>query len=238
VRRLVKARVVRRVLIPAASVVFSAGILLSAILYYWDKPKVDLKRAVISNLARPTDNPRGYLAAGAGIALCGVLLIPAAVWFFRVLRGLHAGVAAGGLWLFGAGLAGAIFIGCMSPFQDAYSDVHIYVAYATFLLMWAGTLVWMVMVTLASWRSARGRGLLAAVIVEACVAAFVLYLSVSLVLPFGPDFFNDRSLLRSAALCEWVLCAGNVIYLFILGAAVERIENVSVTASAAHAQSR
>lgn len=231
-------RTVRRILIPAASAAFFAGILLSALLYYADKSAVDLRRAVISNLARPTDNPRGYLAAGVGMALCGLLLAPAALWFFRVLRRLRAGAAAFGLWLFAAGLAGAVFIGCMSPFQDAYSDVHIYVAYATFLLMSAGTLVWMIMVTVANLRAGRGRALLAALIVQACIAAFVLYLTVGMVFPFGPDFFDDRSFLRSSTLCEWVLCAGNVVYLFILGAAVERIEKLPVNGRGASAQSR
>jgi hypothetical membrane protein len=234
VNLLANARVVRRVLIPAASLAFFAGIVLSAVLYYSDKPVVDLKRSVISNLARPTDNPSGYLAAGAGMALCGLLLAPAALWFFRVLRGLHAGIAAAGLSLFGAGLAGAVFIGCMSPFEDAYSDVHIYVAYATFVLMAAGTLVWMAMVT----RASRRRGLVAALIVEAFVAAFLLYLTVGMVFPSGPDFFDDRSLVRSAALCEWVLCVGNVTYLSILGAAVERIEKLSASGRGARARSR
>ena len=231
---LADARTVRRVLIPVASAAFYAGIMISALLYYADKPAVDLRRSVISNLARPTDNPRGYLAAGAGIALCGLLLAPAALWFFRVLRCLHAGVAAVGLGLFGGGLAGAVFIGVMSPFEDAYSDVHIYVAYATFLLMAAGTLVWMAMATRAS-RSGR---LLAAFIVQAGVALFVLYLTVGMVFPFGPDFFDDRNLLHSATVCEWALCAGNVVYLFILGAAVERIEKISANTPDARARSR
>ncbi|HKE27187.1 MAG TPA: hypothetical protein VKB88_32755 [Bryobacteraceae bacterium] len=235
---LARGRVARRVLIPAATVVFSAGILLSAVLYYSDKPAVDLKRAVISNLARPTDNPRGYLAAGFGMAFCGLLLIPAALWFYRVLGGLRAGAAALGLWLFGAGLSGAVFIGFMAPFQDAYSGVHIYVAYATFLFMALGTLVWMAMATRASLRAGGGRGLLAALIAEAMGAAFLLYMTAGMVVPFGPDFFDDSSLPRSAAVCEWVLCAGNVIYLFILGAAVERVEALTTGAEAASAQSR
>jgi hypothetical protein len=233
VTRLANPRTVRRTLIPAAGAVFFAGILVSALVYFHDQPAVDLRRAIISNLARPTDNPHGYLAAGTGMALCGLLLMPAALWFFRVLRALRASVAALGLLMFGASLTGAVFIGVMSPFQDAYSDIHIYVAYATFLLMSAGTLVWMAMVALAS----RSRKLRAAFAVQAAVALFVLYLTVSMIFPFGPDFFNDRNFWRSGALCEWILCAGNVIYLFILAAAVERVE-LNAAGRAARVQSR
>jgi hypothetical protein len=230
-------RTVRLRLIPAASGVFVAGLVISAALYYPGKP-LDLRRAVISNLARPTDNPRGYLFAGIGMALCGLLLVPAALWFFRVLRRLGGGVAAAGLGLFGSGLAGAIFIGVMSPFEDAYSDVHIYVAYATFVLIAAGMLVWLTMATFAAQRAGRGRGLVAALALQACVMAFLLYLTVSMILPFGPDFFNEKSFLRSGAFCEWVLCGGNVAYLFILAAAVALVEGLPVTAPDARAQSR
>lgn len=206
-------RAVRRVFIPAGSLIFFAGLLLSAVIYYSDKP-FDFKRSVISNLARPTDNPHGYLAAALGIAGCGLLLVPAAIWFHRVLRTLHAGVAAAGLLLFGAGLAGSVFIGVMSPFQDAYSDIHIYVAYATFLLMSAGVMVWLTMATIRAFRAGRGGKLLIALIAQAWIMGFLLYLTVALVLPFGPDFFDDSSFFRTSAFCEWLLCAGNVTYLY------------------------
>ena len=221
------ARTVRRMLVPAAVTVFLAGLLLSAVLYYADKP-VDLKRAVISNLARPTDNPRGYLAAAAGMALGALLLLPAALWFFRVLRCIHTGAATAGLALFGAGLAGEIFIGVMSPFQDAYSDIHIYVAYATFVLMTAGILVWLAILAFAQRYTGRGRKLLAALVVQLCMMLFLLFLTLSMIFPFGPDFFDDKTFFRSAALCEWVLCAGNIAYLFILAAAVDGVASSAI----------
>jgi Protein of unknown function (DUF998) len=215
---LANARTVRRVLIPAAGAVFFAALIISAVPHYAGKP-MDLMRAVISDLASPEDNPHGYLIAAAGMAVCGLLLVPAAHWFFRVLRRIHSGVAAAGLLLFGSALAGQIAMGLMAPFESAYSDVHIYIAYFTFLMMAAGILVW-----LAAAVPARRR-VLAAAILQGCVVAFLIYLTAGLLFHTSAgDFFDNRDLFRSVAFCEWLLCVCNAAFLCLLAAATEFVE--------------
>ena len=100
---LLTARTVQRVLLPCSSLSFLAGMLISTVPYYAGQ-SIDLKRAILSNLSSYGDNPHGYLAADVGITLCGVLLLPVALWFFRGLRGVHRGLAAGGYcdWVDGA----------------------------------------------------------------------------------------------------------------------------------------
>jgi hypothetical protein len=222
VTRLANSRAVRRILIPAASFAFLAGLQLSAGIYYSGK-KLDLRRAAISNLARPADNPNGYLAAGAGITLCGLLLVPVGIWFFRVLRTRHSGAATVGLIFFVLGLTGAVFFGLMSPFEAAYSDVHIYIAYATFTFFTAGLVIWFVIATWARVRAGRGRWLAVALAIQAFVAILLLWVTVGMIFPHGINFFNDRTFSHSIALCEWVLCSGNMASLFLLAAAVEQL---------------
>ena len=74
-------RLVRRVFLPASCAVFF-GSLVVASLFYFSARLFDIKEAVISDLESPEDNPRGYGVAAAGIAVCGILLIPADTLFY------------------------------------------------------------------------------------------------------------------------------------------------------------
>ena len=220
-RTLLTARTVRRVLLPASSVSFLAGMLISTVPYYAGQA-IDLKRAILSNLSSYGDNPHGYLAADVGITLCGALLLPVALWFFRGLRGVHHGLAAAGALLFGAGLMAAIAIGVMGPFEQGYSALHIDLAYATFICMVAGMLV---LLGLAVWHGRQaggGRVLLVAEILLACMLVLLFYLLSGEWNPNG-NFFNDRSWFRSLALSEWALCGVNVGYLLLLANAVAAV---------------
>ena len=219
--RLVTAGIARHVLIPAGSLSFLGGMLIAAVPYYAGRA-IDLRRAVLSSLASHEDNPHGYLAADAGLAICAILLIPVALWFFRELRGVHRGLAAAGALLFGAGLMAAIAIGVTGPFEHGYSALHIDLAYATFIFMTAGMLV---LLSLAVWfelRAGRGRVLLVAEILLAGMLVLLFYMLAGESSP-GGNFFNDRSWFRSLALSEWALCGVNVGYLLLLANAVAAV---------------
>ena len=221
-RTLLTARTVRRVLLPASSVSFLAGMLISTVPYYAGQA-IDLKRAILSNLSSYGDNPHGYLAADVGITLCGALLLPVALWFFRGLRGVHRGLAAAGALLFGAGLMAAIAIGVMGPFEQGYSALHIDLAYATFIFAAAGMLI---LLGLAVWRARRaggGRGLLVMEVLLACLLALLFYLLAGESATHGKNFFDDKNFFRSLACGEWVLFGVNVVYLFVLANAVAEV---------------
>jgi len=77
---------------------------MSARSFYSGRP-VHLRDAMISGLLSPTDNPRGYVIASAGTALCGLLLLPVALVFYRRLSRLNRPLAMAGAFLFGLGAA-------------------------------------------------------------------------------------------------------------------------------------
>ena len=221
-RRLLTARTVRRVLLPASSLSFLAGMLISTVPYYAGQ-SIDLKRAILSNLSSHGDNPHGYLAADVGITLCGVVLIPVALWFFRGLRRVHRELAAVGSLLFGAGLMAAIAIGLMGPFEQGYSALHIDLAYATFLFAAAGMLVLLGLVVWRALRAGRGRALLVMEVLLACLLALLFYLLAGESATHGKNFFDDKNFFRSLACGEWVLFGVNVVYLFVLAHAVVEV---------------
>ena len=221
-RRLLTARTVQRVLLPVSSLSFLAGMLISTVPYYAGQ-SIDLKRAILSNLSSHGDNPHGYLAADAGITLCGVVLIPVALWFFRGLQRVHRGLAAAGSLLFGAGLMAAIAIGLMGPFEQGYSALHIDLAYATFLFAAAGMLVLLGLVVWRALRAGRGRALLVMEVLLACLLALLFYLLAGESATHGKNFFDDRHFFRSLACGEWVLFGVNVVYLFLLAHMVAEV---------------
>ena len=221
-RTLLTARTVQCVLLPASSVSFLAGMLISTVPYYAGQ-SIDLKRAILSNLSSHGDNPHGYLAADAGITLCGVVLIPVALWFFRGLQQVHRGLAAAGSLLFGAGLMAAIAIGLMGPFEQGYSALHIDLAYATFLFAAAGMLVLLGLVVWRALRAGRGRALLVMEVLLACLLALLFYLLAGESATHGKNFFDDRHFFQSLAFGEWVLFGVNVVYLFLLAHMVAEV---------------
>ena len=101
----------------------------------------DIKETVISDLESPEDNPRGYGAAAAGTAICGILLIPAATLFYSRLRVVRRKLALVGAALFAVGLSAAIAIGFLAPFTRDYTPLHIQLASAAFFGICSGTLV-------------------------------------------------------------------------------------------------
>jgi len=196
--------VVGRILLPASALLFLVGAGCSAIPYFAGHP-VDLKRAMISNLASPTDNPHGYLWIDLSTLLVAMLLAPVTVWLFRVYRRVNVTIAAGGSSLFGLGLAGAVLFSVRAPFEDGISEFHVYLAYAAFILTTAGTLLLLALATRLVLAGGGGRVLLAATLLHACVLAFLCYLLLG-ESRGGNNFFEDSSLLHSVALLEWLLC--------------------------------
>jgi len=165
----------RCVLIPASSLVFLAGLIISGTIFYRGKP-FDVEAAVISDLESPDENPHGYGAAAAGTAVAGVLLVPAAIMFYQRLRKDGPALALAGAALFAMGLGAAIAIGVLAPFTRGYSPLHIQLAFATFIGICGGASAW-----LFAARAAR-----VLVVFQSAVFLFLGYLY------FTPDFFQQR----------------------------------------------
>jgi len=213
-------RLVRRVFLPASFAVFFLGLAGSSAIFFQRRP-FDLKAAIISDLESPDENPRGYGAGAAGTAACGLLLAPAGLVFFDRLRAHSPKAVLAGALLFDGGIVAAAAIGLLAPFTHGYTPLHVQLAYAGFIGICAGTTV---LLPIAS-TPARGqiapnrswRRIAAAVsVLNGAVLLFLLYLY------FGPNFFDNKTLLTSLAFCEWMLCADCAVSLWILAGLVER----------------
>jgi len=207
----------------ASGLTFLVGMLVAAVPYYAGK-EINWKRAVLSDMASPGDNPRGYLVADGAVLLSGLLLVPVALWLCRVLCGLHRGAARTGAGLLMAGLAGVVAIGVTGPFVSGYSLSHIYLAYATFILAAIGMLVLLGLTT--RWELLRGssRGLLTMAVVKGLVVVFLLWLLAGEWKDTGQSFFDGSTLWQSLAFCEWALCVESFVCLAVLAGAAARVE--------------
>lgn len=208
-------RRVLRLFLPAGMAVFFLGHAGAAAIFFGGRPW-DAKAAILSDLESPVENPRGYRAGAAGTAACGLLLTPAAICFFERLRVYRRKWALAGGLLFGAGLAAATAIGLLAPFTRGYTPLHVQLAYAAFIGICAGTLIFLGIASVPA-RRARGRktaqGIAA---LNGAVLGFLLYLY------FGPEYFDNGRLLTSLAFCEWMLCADCAASLWLLAAVVAR----------------
>lgn len=205
----------RCVLIPASSLVFLAGLIISGTIFYRGKP-FDVEAAVISDLESPDENPHGYGAAAAGTAVAGVLLVPAAIMFYQRLRKDGPALALAGAALFAMGLGAAIAIGVLAPFTRGYSPLHIQLAFATFIGICGGASAW-----LFAARAAR-----VLVVFQSAVFLFLGYLY------FTPDFFSNDRLLTSLGFWEWMLCADCAVALWFLAGAVASLEKTTEASTA------
>jgi hypothetical protein len=200
-------RLVRRTLIPASYLVFFAGLILSGAIFFRGKA-FEPKSAIISDLASPDDNPRGYGASAAGTAIAGILLTPAAMMFYRRLRKGQPKLALAGAIMFALGLGAAVAIGILAPFTHGYTPVHIQLAYAAFIGICGGVLLHLIAARAA-------RGLIA---LQCAVLLFLVYLYV------GPELFTNDRLLTSLAFWEWVLCVDCAVGLWALACVIEGVD--------------
>jgi len=203
----------------AGCAAFFAGLLASSVIFFKGRP-FDPKAAIISDIQSSYENPRGYAAAAAGTALCGLMLAPAGVVCFARLRPFGRKWSVAGAVVFGVGLAAATAIGVLAPFTQGYTAVHIQLAYAAFTGICAGSLILLRVAAGAArdlsrgWRHlTMGFGAL-----NGAAVLFLLYLY------FGPDVLDNRTIWTSLAFCEWMLCADCAVSLWILAALVARIK--------------
>jgi len=185
-------------LILSSYLIFFGSMVMSARSFYSGRP-VHLRDAMISGLLSPTDNPRGYVIASAGTALCGLLLLPVALVFYRRLSRLNRPLAMAGAFLFGLGPLTAtsmIFIAA------EINDLHVYLAFAAYIFMTTGLMICLALASSATIKTGgiAGTLLLSLLVFLVAVLIFLVYLL------FTPDFFNDQSLLRNVAFCEWTIC--------------------------------
>src|SRR4051794_20260213 len=121
-----RSRTLLQTLILSSYLVFFGSMVISARSFYSGKP-VRLRDAMISGLLSHTDNPQGYRVASTGTALCGVLLLPVALVFYRALARHNRPLALAGSILFGLGPLSATSI---ILFASEINDLHVYLASA------------------------------------------------------------------------------------------------------------
>jgi hypothetical protein len=205
--RLKQPRFVLFAIIPAASLTFVLGLVIASIFFYAGR-SITLRDAVISNLDSPFENAHGYLAAAVGTAIAALLMTPVVRLFFvgfgRAQRRL-ASIGAGLMYL---GLAEAIAIGCMAPFADIYSALHIGLAFGTFIALCAGLAIFL---SVVAW-STKGRAVISLALLQWAALSVMAYML------FRPGFPPDRSFLTSLALLEWALCLVVVVSIAVLTA--------------------
>jgi len=218
-------RIVRRYLIPASYLIFLAGLVTSAAIFYRGRP-FDPRIAAISALESSDRNPRGYWASASGTAILGVLLTPAVAVFYRRLRKERPALALGGAVILGAGLAAAVAIGILAPFTHGYSRLHIQLAYVAFIGIAGGTVLHLIAARASTFLIAPQVGVL----------LFLIYLY------FGPkfsgqDFFNEDHFVTGLTFWEWLLCVDCGVALWALSHVVVKLDQAATRPSALAAKS-
>lgn len=193
-----KTKTLLHTLIVSSYLVFFGSMLISAGSYYSGKP-IKLRDAMISGLLSPSDNPQGYRIVSAGTAICGALLLPVAFLFFRTLSRRNRSLACVGSVVFGLGPLCAV---SMIFFASEINDTHVYLAFAAYIFMTSGLLICL---ALEVWPITR-RGGMAGTALSLVLLSLLAVLGFLVYLLFTPDYFNDKTLLRNVAFCEWTLC--------------------------------
>ena len=176
---------------------FCTGLGIAGWIYFTGRP-FDARDLVISDLVSPDDNPRGYLAGAAGIAIASLLLVPGLARNHLRVRFRDRWAALAGTVLSGLGLLAAMSIGILAPMTHDYTVLHVQLAFAAFIGVCAGT------TTHLAVAARRNRALLG---FQSCVLLFLGYLY------FHPRFFGNTGLLDSLAFWEWMLCGNCVVLL-------------------------
>ncbi len=204
----------RRILLTvilASSFVFFAGLLISSAFFYAGR-KFVWTEAIISDLQSPEENPKGYLAASTTTAICGLFLFPLIWIFHQRLRQFSKGITGTGSFVFGLGALGAVSIGCLAPFPVSYESVHVPLAFATFIGIVAGIVIYLQLLAWSVFQRNRSQGYF----LLTCLALKLAALGALIYIYFIPNFFDGKSLLTTLALWEWALCVGIVSYLLLL----------------------
>jgi tryptophan-rich sensory protein len=173
-------RLVCRTLLPASYFVFLASMLVSGMIFYQGK-QFDAKAAIFSDLQSPDENPYGYRVAAVGTVLFAILLAPATVVFYHCLQKGHPKLSLAAAVSFAVGLTSSVSIGILAPFTHGYSPLHVQLASAAFIGIFAGT--WL--------------NLLAARAAPALLIFQLAALLVVIFLCYGPVEFNNDRLLTS-----------------------------------------
>jgi len=216
-------RIIRRVLLPLSFAIFFGSLVIAAAIYFRGRP-FDVRDAIISDLESPEDNPRGYAIAAVGTALCGILLLPAARFFYMQLREMRRRLAFAGTVLFVAGLASAITMALLAPFTRDYTPLHVQLAFGAFMGICSGSLIDLIVLATTQHDSSKLR---VKIVLDCSVFAFLLYFY------FTPHFFDNRHVLTSLAFWEWLLCFNCVASIAMLAATCNAPPEVISQASSA-----
>ena len=199
---------------PAAFAVFLSGYLLSARIFFHERP-FTIEQAVMSAIGSRTENPHGYGYAALSMVVGGGLMLPMTALFRERLGALHPRWCRVGVGLLRAGLVAAIALGAMAPFEsDTYNRVHINIAFLVFLSLSAGLAV---SLSLAACRPGPWRGLLIGLaVIQGLSLGFVGYIYM---VPYPHDGYGPWT---SVAALEWELAASFAICLTALAAALQK----------------
>jgi len=209
-------RLVCRTLLPASYLVFLASMLVSGMIFYQGK-QFDAKAAILSDLQSPDENPHGYRVAAVGTVLFAILLAPATVVFYRSLQKEHPKLSLAAAILFAVGLTSGVNIGILAPFTHGYTSLHVQLASAAFIGIFAGT--WL--------------NLLAARAAPALLIFQLAALLVVIFLCYGPIEFNNDRLLTSLAFWEWVFCLDCGVVLWALAQGLRKCDSQGVSSQRA-----
>lgn len=127
--------------------------------------------------------------------------------FYHCLQKEHPKLSLAGAIAFAVGLTSAVSIGFLAPFTHGYTPLHVQLASAAFIGIFAGA--WL--------------HLLAARVAPALLILQLAALLIVSFLCYGPVDFNNDRLLISLAFWEWVLCLDCGVALWALARKVERM---------------
>jgi hypothetical protein len=193
----------RSTLLPASFAVYLTGFFISATVFLHGKPFVP-KTILLSDLASPQENPKGYIALLIATVLTALLFLPVASICHRCSRrSLIRGVAT---TAFSAGSAAALLIASLAPVTGTSSTLHIQLAYGAFSGILLGTTLHLIAI----------RAHYTIIAVQIAVLLFLVWEY------FGPDLLTGTHLYNSLAFCEWLLCLDCALSLWVLATYLER----------------
>ena len=187
---------VRWVCVPTAYTVFVIGFLLAAAARSAER-KPTWEDAVMSELLSRQDNPRGYFVAIAAVAVCAMLLFPAADLIQEGACRRCAAWRRAAAWLYRAGLFTAVANATLTPWLEKYGTFHVSLAFFSFMVLTAALAI--VLIATAFVSHAGRVGLAALGLAQVAALLFLTYLY------FASWYFVDRRWLLG--LFEWAFAA-------------------------------
>src|ERR1051326_2768319 len=213
-----------KLIIPVSSGVFFIGLIVSSF-YFYSQKEFNWTAAIISDLQSPIENPKGYLPASLGTAISVIFLVPLLISMSLKLERIKRIPAIFGTSIFGLGIIGGIIIGFLSPFPKYYEIVHIPIAFATFIFIVGGILMFLLLTSLSIYQNNKKYSFILLVLFGFKLAVFASLIYIYTI----PEFFSGVNLFKTLAFWEWSLCISIVIHLQIIKSVIDKYLYVEET---------